>query len=133
MTRQLASRVAREASRLPDGGSPDQFFLRFDSSTGCWLFLHVTTDLTFGRHQSVAIGGADACLRRRVRVQDTWSLAGEDEFWVTLFHVLIDKGAVPQRYQVRLAELAGAATGTGPVACAIGGHCPPRWPVEDVL
>jgi thymidylate kinase len=133
--RRAAARTlsARGLARLPDAGSPDAFFLDYDPARDCWIFLHLTSELSFGRHLELRTGAAAECLGRRVRDGGIWRLAADDEFWVTLLHALLDKGRVGARHRDRLAVLAGSAQATGPVAAAFAAHAPAGWSPGRVL
>lgn len=125
--------TAQGLARLPDAGSPDAFFLDYDPDGDCWVFLHVTSEVSFGRHLELRARVARPCLRRRVLVEGVWRLSAGDEFWATLLHLLLDKGEVADRHRDRLAVLARSAGGTGPVATAFTARAPDGWSAERVL
>lgn len=124
---------AHGLARVPDAGSPDAFFLDYDPGSDSWVFLHVTSEVSFGRHLELRARAAGACLGRRVLVDGVRRLCAEDEFWVTLLHLLLDKGEVGDRHRVRLAVLARSAGATGPVAAAFAAIAPAGWSGRRVL
>jgi hypothetical protein len=117
-------------ARIPYGGTPDAFHLRYDAGADRWLHLHVTSEVSFGAGYRFRTGAADACLDRRVRRGPAWYLRPDDEFWATLLHAVLDEGTLAARHAERLAELAAAVArqpdgGTGgPVVAALGAHLP---------
>jgi len=109
--------------RIPNGGTPDAFYLRYDAGTDCWLYLHVTSEISFGPHRELRTGAAAACLARRVRWGAAWQLREDDDFWVTLLHAVVDKGSLSPRHRQRLSALADpTGHATGPVAAAVAPH-----------
>lgn len=120
-------------ARVPDGGSPDSFFLAYDQAGDTWVLLHVTSELSFGHHLQLRTRAERACLERRTRVDGVWRLRPEDEFWTTLLHTLLDKEEINLRSRQRLLELARRAVGEGPVAGALAAHSPAHWPAGRIL
>jgi thymidylate kinase len=120
-------------ARVPDGGSPDAFFLAYDPGKDTWVLLHVTSELSFGRHLELRTRAEAACLERRTRVDGVCRLHPEDEFWATLLHSLLDKEEISGRSRRSLGELARRAVGEGPVAAALAAHAPADWPAHRIL
>ena len=67
--------------------------------------MQVSTGLSFGRFYEIDVLGASGMLSRRRRVGDVWTVAPEDEFWVTLLHALLDKERIGEKHRRRLHEL----------------------------
>jgi thymidylate kinase len=136
-TRDLASvtgpLAAEGLARIPDAGTPDHSYLDYDPDTDCWIYLHITSRVAFGPLLELDTGTADACLSRRVYVDGVWRLTVEDEFWVTLLHVLLDKHEVSPRHRDRLQTLARSAEGAGPLAEAIAARAPSGRRPEQLL
>lgn len=120
-------------ARVPDAGTPDHFYLRYDPDTDCWIYLHVTSRVAFGPLLELDTGTAPACLARRRRIDDAWRLDADDEFWATLLHGLLDKDEVGASRQARLEALGQDAGPRSPIADVLAGWTPREWPVERFL
>ena len=98
--------------RAPGRGT-HRFYFRWDGNSRSWLKLDVVTDLSFGTHLELRLPNITAdLLARRHRSEGVWRLADDDEAWLLLLHLLLDKdGAADDR-------LAGARRA---VASAEGG------------
>ncbi len=104
-------------------------FLRYHQDTGCWLWLHVVTELSFGPYYALKTEPAAGCLARRQRTGALVMLAPDDAFWALLLHCIIDKGTIAPRHQSRLQGLVGAVQATGPLAGFMAKILPPDWSV----
>lgn len=114
--------------RFPGVGSGfEHLFLTYDRSTDCWLRLHFSTLLAFGRRQCLRTHAEAACLARRQRVGDTFMPADDDAFWITLLHCLLDKRFLAARHRARLQELATRAQPDGALGRLVEGFCPAGW------
>lgn len=104
-------------AQIPNGGTPDAFFLRYDLNTDCWLWLHVTESIMFGpRHRAVL--SAEPVLDRRRRRDPVWLPQHDDYFWLLFLHIVLDKDEVAPRDLERLRSAAAHELGDGPVAAA---------------
>lgn len=120
-------------ARLPNGGSPDHFFLKYDPVQNCWLWLHVTWEVSFGPELRLKTRTEKHCLARRVRREGVWYLQEEDAFWVTLLHVILDKSSVTSAQRTRLVALLGSGRPAGPVAQLVEATSSPDWSTDRVL
>jgi thymidylate kinase len=120
-------------ARVPNGGSPDFFFLSYDEVGDCWLWLHVTWEISFGLTLRLKTRLEEQCLARRVRTDGVWQLQGEDAFWVTLLHVVLDKSSVSTPQGRRLLNLIGSGRPAGPVAQYVERTSTPGWDTGRVL
>ena len=115
------------------GHGSHRFFAAYDEQAGHWLELDVVSELSFGRHQELTTGAAEACLAARVRQRSLWRLAPDDHLWALLLHYLLDKGAIPaDRREVVLAAV-DAGGGGGALLDAARRRLPPTVAPEDVL
>lgn len=98
------------------------------------LFLHVVTRLDFRRTRlRLGVLVAAEVLERRRRVGTLWVPGETDAFWVTLAHLLLDKGRLSERHRDRLFDLAqGAGTDT-PLATALAKVSPDGWDASRLL
>jgi hypothetical protein len=117
---------------VPDHGYGFHF-LRYHKDTGCWLWLHVVTELSFGPYYALKTGAGAGCLARRQRLGALVTLAPDDAFWALLLHCIIDKGTIAPRHQRHLQALVGKVQLTGPLACFIDQVLPPDWSVSHLL
>lgn len=120
-------------ARVPNGGSPDHFFLSYDDVHDCWLWLHITWEVSFGQELALKTKTAEHCLARRVPKDGVWHLQEEDAFWVTLLHVALDKSSVTPAQGARLGALLGSGRPAGPVAEVVQTMSPPGWSTDRVL
>jgi thymidylate kinase len=117
---------------LRPGHGSHRFFVAYDEQAGRWLELDVVSELSFGRHQELTTGAAEACLAARVRHGSLWRLAPDDGFWALLLHYLLDKDAIP--VDRRKAVLAAVdAAGGGALLDAVRLRLPPTVAPEDFL
>lgn len=119
--------------RVPNAGTPDEFYLAYDADTDCWVWLHITSELSFGPGRGLATGAASGCLARRVQNGGVRRLTADDEFWVTVLHALIDKDELSDRYRATLPVLARAGRAEGPLAAVVDAHAPAGWSAAAVL
>ena len=91
------------------GRGSHRFYFRYDLPSGRWLKLDVVSDIAFGPLQQWRTPLAEYCLGRRMR-NDTLSLPNrEDQAWLHLLHLLLDKGDIaPERRDMARAVAADA-------------------------
>ncbi len=118
--------LAQEFVRVPTSGA-SVHWLRYHRPTAQWLWLHCVTELAFGPHYWLKTHAEAGCLDRRRREGSISRLAPDDAFWALLFHVLLDRGAVPLHHQAQLHALASQARVDGPWARIVEGVCPRGW------
>ena len=119
----LESRTAWSAERIAHnlgfvtvpGRRHDLHLVRFHHDTGRWLWLHCATELAFGPYRALRPGFENRWLASRRTAGGLTTLAPGDEFWITLLHALLDKGAISERSRVRLTATAAAASADGPL------------------
>ena len=120
-------------ARIPNGGTPDHFYLSYDPAGECWVWLHVTSEVSFGPRLERRSGAASTCLGRRTAVGGAWHLAAEDEFWVTLLHAALDKGTFSERHRSRLVALARQLGVEGLRASAVLGDAQQQGAATEAL
>jgi thymidylate kinase len=97
------------------GHGSHRFYFCF-ADDGSWVKLDVVSRIDFGRYHELPIPVAGACLERRRVSGPVWRLAPEDEAWLYLLHLLLDKGAVVAGRRESARTAAGAAATDSPVA-----------------
>ncbi len=90
--------------RLP-GWKPDFHYLYYDDFNDQWIWIHITTQLSYGSMDVLQNGITLECLERHQQIDGVYQLAPCDAFWELLLHCLIEKGAVSPKHAVRLQEL----------------------------
>jgi thymidylate kinase len=115
------------------GWSNGIHFLTFEFSTGKWIWLHFVTEISFGPYALLKTQAEGGCLDRKTQKGIVFCLSPDDEFWVLLFHCLVDKGEIPPHHRVNLQELAHEAQSDGPLARVMNEVNPNRWSAEQVL
>lgn len=112
--------------QLP-GWSPGLHFIQYDAPTDCWMWFHVTTELSFGPYAVLQTHAEAACLDHRRHDGSAATLAPEDSLWVLLLHCLLDKGSIATRHRKRLQELASNLHSGSPLATLMMKLYPPGW------
>ncbi len=80
------------------GHGSHRFYFSYDVARAEWLEVDVVTDVTFGPYQELRTGLARQCLEDRRRSGLVWRLCPEDEAWLLLLHLVLDKGRLaPER------------------------------------
>jgi hypothetical protein len=108
------------------------FFTGTDRNSGQIKFDFVT-ELAFGRHFELKTDAAGDCLARRRRRGDEYVLDPDDAFWALLFHCILDKPKIVPDRARRLKDLAGGATGDGPLAAVFTSAAPEEWTPKRVI
>ena len=94
---------------LAPGRGSHRFYFRYDAPSGRWLKLDVVSDIAFGPLQQWKTPLADYCLTRRARHDALWLPNREEQAWLHLLHLLLDKDpVVPERREVARAVAADA-------------------------
>jgi thymidylate kinase len=96
------------------GHGSHRFYFAY-AAEGRWIKLDVVTRIEFGRHQELTCDLAASCLARARSVGGLRRLAPEDEAWLFLLHLLLDKGRIAPARRDAARAAAIEATG-GPVA-----------------
>jgi len=125
--------AASDFTHIPHWGGPDQFYLCYDSVSDRWIWLHITSEVSFGNHLSLKTKAADGCIARRILRDGTWHLGRDDEFWVTLLHILFDKRQFTSHYEKVLSALAPDANWDGPMALSFAAACPLAYGPQHIL
>jgi thymidylate kinase len=124
----LAFDLARRAGFVEvPGYEPDTHLVQFHLESRCWLWLHCATELRFGAYGVVRPGCEHACLDARRRDGEVSRLAPGDEFWITLFHALLDQGRLSDNSKRRLTATAPAALPDGPLPRSLSAITPGDW------
>ncbi|MGY1636650.1 hypothetical protein ACI78V_08340 [Geodermatophilus sp. SYSU D00742] len=97
------------------GHGSHRFYFAYDADDDLWVTLDVVSEIEFGRHQSLRSPLAAACLGRRRQDGALSRPAPEDEAWLLLLHLLLDKGTVPAGRR-QAARAAAQVAGSSPVA-----------------
>lgn len=130
--REVASELGFVA--LPGWGSaPDLILVRYDRASDRWLWLDISTSVSFRSPPFWELPGAtDQVLERRQRVGAMVVPADADAFWLLLLHCLLDKRRVAEHHRARLHRLAGRAPESplGSSLCAAAG---PGFAVDDFV
>jgi thymidylate kinase len=97
------------------GHGSHRFYFAYEAE-GRWIKLDVVSRLDFGPYQELSSPLANPCLERRRRVGSLWRLAAEDEAWLFLLHLLLDKGRIPHSRGEAARAAAQEAAADSPVA-----------------
>jgi thymidylate kinase len=89
--------------------APSLLYFWLDADAAQFLVLDVTDRIAFGRNGDIVTPFAEGVLCRAVHDKVTIVPAPDDAFWLLLLHCLLDKGAVPPHYRVRLMAAAADA------------------------
>jgi thymidylate kinase len=108
-------------------------FLSYHRATGCWIWLDIGTELSFGPHYALRTWAEEGCLARCRRDGTSVVLAPDDAFWVLLLHCLLDKGSVAVRHKARLQELVEKTCVDGPLAQVVEASCPAGWAPKRMM
>ena len=117
---------------VPAGGR-DYHFLSYQQPTGRWIWIHIVTELSFGRYSVLQTRAEAGCLMRRERDGAMFTLAPDDAFWVLLLHCLVDKSSIAARHRTRLQALAAVALTKSPLAQVVAAACPDGWTLARIL
>lgn len=101
------------------GHGSHRFYFDLDPDDGTWIKLDVVTAVDFGPLQTLRTSLAPAVLARRRAEDGLRRLARDDEDWLFLLHLLLDKGEVAPRRQEAALRAAARASLDGPVATAV--------------
>ncbi|MBT2533495.1 hypothetical protein J7E83_15485 [Arthrobacter sp. ISL-48] len=83
------------------GHGSHRFYFCYSSGGDFWLKLDIVSDITFGPYQQWRTSLAQRCLRHRVRGGMLWLPAPEDQAWLQLLHLMLDKGEIaPPRIDI---------------------------------
>lgn len=119
--------------QFPGGSDAEgRQFLAYHTPTRRRLWLHVTTELSFGRAHALRTSAESNCLDRRLSDGVVATLAPDDMFWALLLHYILDKGAVSEQGAEDLRNLAALASATSPIARTVETMCP-RWNAQHFL
>jgi hypothetical protein len=120
-----AGQMARTDEALSRAGLPrmgvrghgsHRFYFRWDPSDRRWISLDVVPEIRFGRFQHLRTPLAPRCLERRRRVGGIWRLDPQDEAWLLLLHLVLDKRRLAPARRPGARTAAGVASITDPVA-----------------
>jgi thymidylate kinase len=99
--------------RVPRAGG-DIHMVQYCQESDRWFWLHVTTKVTFGRHELRLDGDGGLISQRRV-VEGIPRLDADTDFWALLWHCLADKGSISAHHgpAVRLGAISARCDGPG--------------------
>jgi hypothetical protein len=93
------------------GHGSHRFYFGYSDAGELWLKLDVVSEISFGPFQQWRTPLAPGCLQRRVRSGALWLPAPDDQAWLQLLHLALDKGDIqPQREESARAAAAVAST-----------------------
>lgn len=98
------------------GGGTQNFFLAWDRETDLWLYVHAVTEISFGRYFGLRIPATTGIFERSESIGGIPMPCGDDRFWITLLHALMDKGRLRESHRTALAQLASSARPDGEIA-----------------
>jgi hypothetical protein len=119
-------------AELPFGPPAGWGALRYDREADRWLWLDISTRLTFGE-AAWQTGGEEAVLAGRRRVDGAWLPTPDDETWLLLLHLLAGARRPEDRHRARLGAIAPEARPTSPLALPLAEVLPPGWTPAKVL
>lgn len=120
--------------RFPGGSdAAGRKYLAYHAQTGRWLWLHVTTELSFGRSHALRTWAEVGCLERRWSDGIVATLAPDDMFWALLLHCILDKGSVGDGDARDIQALADLASPSSPIARAIEAVSPPEQSAQHFI
>src|SRR3954447_25240786 len=98
------------------GHGSHRSYFAYDADDDLWIKLDVVSRIEFGGWQHLRSPLATSCLTRRRPAGDLWRLPPEDEAWLLLLHLLLDKGRVPDDRRDLAVQATALATEESPVA-----------------
>jgi hypothetical protein len=124
--------LARKFVRIPLRGRSSHW-LCYHRPTAQWLWLHCTTELSFGPGYQWKTKAEAGCLNRRHWKGPLAILGPDDAFWALLLHVLLDKDAIQLHHQESLQAIAAYAKVDGPLGRIVETACPPGWTPAQIV
>lgn len=94
------------------GHGSHRFYFGYSDSVELWLKLDFVSEISFGPYQQWRTPLAPGCLERRVRNGVLWLPAPDDQAWLQLLHLFLDKGEI-QPTRKEAARTAASIAGTG--------------------
>jgi len=83
--------------RLPAAGrGSHRFYFRYDVAAQLWLKLDLVSRVDYGDYQELRTTLGVGCLAASLRVEPVRRLQPEDQAWLLLLHLLLDKGCIPR-------------------------------------
>jgi len=132
-TAQRAYDIARSQGFVTvPGYAPDTHLARWERETRRWLWLHCTTQPTFGPFAAVRLS-ADDCLAERFTDGPLSRVGHNEEFWITLMHALLDTRGLTDRARRRIRSTVAYARADGALPTALGTVLPPGWTPRRVM
>ncbi len=120
--------------KLPASGrGSDLVFLTYHDPTDCWIWLHIVTELSFGKQRALASRAENGCLERRRRHGAVAMLSSDDAFWSLFLHCVLDKRTIPNHRRTGLSQLVEEASTDGELARVVENHCPAEWNASRIL
>ena len=98
------------------GHGSHRFYFRYLSEEDLWIKLDVVSDISFGQFQELGTALAAGCLRRRVAVGPLWLPEAQDQAWLHILHLVLDKGEIAPAKVPAARSAAAVATVENPVA-----------------
>ncbi|WP_264668237.1 hypothetical protein [Arthrobacter sp. VKM Ac-2550] len=117
------------------GHGSHRFYFSFDPGQDAWVKIDVVSQVAFGRAQQWPTPLAASCLRRRARQGSLWLPDENDQAWLELLHLLLDKDEIPCGRAEAALFAAAVATVKNPVAMFLEEVAGPRtaaWLVDWV-
>ncbi|MFN3924871.1 MAG: hypothetical protein ACK4K6_14670, partial [Pseudarthrobacter sp.] len=98
------------------GHGSHRFYFRYLADEDLWIKLDVVSDISFGQFQELGTALAAGCLRRRVALGPLWLPEIQDQAWLHILHLVLDKGAVTPAKVPAARSAAAVATAENPIA-----------------
>lgn len=119
-------------TQLP-GWEPGLHYLHYDAPAAHWTWLHIVTDISFGRLSLLRTFSEAGCLERRQRQAEQFHLSPGDAFWILLLHCLLDKRKISLQHRLEIQQLARETQGDSDLAAFVQAVCPPGWTAERMV
>lgn len=114
LDRHLASAGFRRVAALGHGSH--RFYFRYLAEEDLWIKLDVVSDISFGKFQELGTALAAGCLRRRVALGPLWLPEIQDQAWLHILHLVLDKGEITPAKAPAARSAAAVATVENPIA-----------------
>ncbi|PNI08792.1 hypothetical protein CXX84_09410 [Arthrobacter sp. AFG7.2] len=98
------------------GHGSHRFYFRYLAGEDLWLKLDIVSDISFGYFQELGTDLASGCLQRRTALGPLWLPQAQDQAWLQILHLVLDKGEVASSRVPAARSAAALASGADPVA-----------------
>lgn len=98
------------------GHGSHRFYFRYLAEEDLWIKLDVVSDISFGQFQELGTALAAGCFRRRVALGPLWLPEIQDQAWLHILHLVLDKGEITPAKAPAARSAAAVATVENPIA-----------------